>query len=99
MKFGPQMVIGIQHLQTPISSFMVQKMHFQREQTIRLVIKSTCAQNTKEACAHPQVENAGKEHRCPIRDCGCKTLCTPKNDAFMILVDLPPTSGSSPKSI
>jgi hypothetical protein len=32
LKFHPQMVTGIQHLQTPISSSMAQKMHFQRAQ-------------------------------------------------------------------
>jgi hypothetical protein len=56
------MVTEIQHLQTPISSSMVQKMHFQRAQTIQLVIKSACAQNAKEACARAPVENRKSAH-------------------------------------
>jgi hypothetical protein len=52
LKFHPQMVIGIQHLQTPISSLEAPKKHFQKAQTIQLVKKLTCAETLKEACAH-----------------------------------------------
>jgi hypothetical protein len=74
-------------------------MHFQRAQTIQLVIKSACTQNIKEARARAPVENAGKAHMRPMHDCGRKKPRTPQNDTLMILVGLPPTSGSSPKSI
>jgi hypothetical protein len=96
LKFHPKMVIGIQHLQTPISSFMVQKIHFQRAQTIQLVIKLTCAQNTKEAHACVPIENAKKAHMRPMHDCVRKNTHTPKNNAFIfwsashpLLVQLP----------
>jgi hypothetical protein len=53
LKFHPQncmqMVIGIQHLQTPISSPAAPKMHFQEEKTIQLFKKLTCAKTLKEA--------------------------------------------------
>ena len=62
LKFCPQMVTEIQHRQTPISSSMVQKLHFQRAQTIQLVIKLACAQNAKDVHAHAPVENIGKAH-------------------------------------
>jgi hypothetical protein len=52
LKFHPQMVTGIQHLQTPISSFIAPKMHFQRAQTIQLVKKLTCTEALHEARAH-----------------------------------------------
>jgi hypothetical protein len=87
------MVTGIQHLQTPISSFMAQKMNFHRVKTIQLVIQSTCTQQIKDAHALAPVENGGKAHTRWMRDCVCKKLWTPENDAFMILVSLPPTSG------
>jgi hypothetical protein len=44
-----QMVIRIQHLQTPISSPTTQKMHFQEANTIQLVKKLTCAKTLKES--------------------------------------------------
>jgi hypothetical protein len=93
------MVTKIQHLQTPISSFMAQKMHFQRAQTIQLVIKPACTQNIKEVRACAPVKNTGKVHMHLMRDRGRKKPHTHQNDALMILVGLPPTSGSSPKSI
>jgi hypothetical protein len=46
-----------------------------------------------------QSDSVGKAHMHPMPDCGCKKLCTPQNNAFMILVSLSPTSGSSSKSI
>ena len=93
------MVTGIQHLQTPMISPTTSKMYFQKAQTIQLVKKLTCAKKLQEARAHAQVRNIKKVHMCPMRNCVCKNPCTPKNDAFMILVGLPPTSSSSPKSI
>jgi hypothetical protein len=99
LKFRLQMVTEIHHLQTPISSSMVQNMHLQRAQTIQLVIKSTCTHNSKEACACVPVENVEKAHMRLMRDYGRKKTCTLQNDTLMILVSLPPTSGSSPKSI
>jgi hypothetical protein len=44
---------------------MAQKMHFQRAQTIQLVIKSACAQNTKEVRTRAPVENARKSAHVP----------------------------------
>jgi hypothetical protein len=44
LKFHPQMVTGIQHLQTPISSPTTSKIHFQKAQTIQLVKKLTCTE-------------------------------------------------------
>jgi hypothetical protein len=67
--------------------------------TIQLVIKSICAQNTKEARACAPVENVEKAHMRPMRDCGRKKPRIAQNNTFMILFSLPPTSGSSPKSI
>jgi hypothetical protein len=93
------MVTGIHHLQTPIKFIHGPKMNFQRAQTIQLVIKSTCAQNIKEARTRAPVENTGKMHMCLMRDCVQKNPCTPQNGAFMILVGIPPTSGSNPKPI
>jgi hypothetical protein len=93
------MVTGIQHLQTPISSPIASKMHFQKAQTIQLVKKLTCAEELQEARAHAQVKNIRKVHMRPMRDCVRKNPCTPENDAFMVLVGPSPTSGSSPKSI
>ena len=55
---------------TPISSLMDQKCISKRSKTIQLVIKSACTQNTKEARACEPVENAGKAHMRPMRDCG-----------------------------
>ena len=48
LKFRLQMVTGIHHLQTPISSPASPKKHFQKEQTIQLVIKLTCAETLQE---------------------------------------------------
>jgi hypothetical protein len=47
-----QMVIGIHHLQTPISSPATPNMHFQGEKTIQLVKKLTCVEALKEARSH-----------------------------------------------
>jgi hypothetical protein len=69
LEFHPQMVTRIQHLQTPIISFMAQKMHFQREKTIQMVIKSACAQKIKEVHARALDENAGKVHVADARLC------------------------------
>jgi hypothetical protein len=99
LKFHPQMVTGIQHIQTPISSPTTSKMYHQKAQTIQLVIKSACAQNAKAVRARALVENTGKAHMCPMRDCGRKKPRTPQNGALMILVGLPPTFGSAPKLI
>jgi hypothetical protein len=74
-------------------------MHFQRAQTIQLVIKSTYAHSTKEARVCALVQNVGKEHMWLMRNYGHKKLHTPQNDTFMILVAPPPTSVSAPKSI
>jgi hypothetical protein len=49
LKFRPQMVTGIQHLQTPISSPAAPKNNFQKAQTIQLVIKLTCAETLQKA--------------------------------------------------
>jgi hypothetical protein len=76
-----------------------QKFISKRSKTIQPVIKSTCTKDIQAARARAPVENAGKEHMRPMCDCGCKNPCTAQNDAFMILVGLPPTSGSSSKSI
>jgi hypothetical protein len=57
LKFHPQMVTRIQHLQTPISSLIVTKIFFQRAQTIQLVKKLTCEETLQEAHAHAQVRN------------------------------------------
>jgi hypothetical protein len=92
------MVTKIQHIQT-ISSFIAQKIHFQRAQTIQLVIKSACAQNIKEVCTCAPIENAEKAHMHLMHECVRKKSHTPQNDTFMILVGLPPTSGSAPKLI
>jgi hypothetical protein len=62
LKFHPQMVIEIHHLQKPIISSMVQKMHFQMAQTIQLVIKPACAQSEKEVRACVLAKNTGKVH-------------------------------------
>jgi hypothetical protein len=51
LKFHPQMVTGIPHLQTPISSPAAPRNHFQEEKTIQLVKKLTCAKTLKEARA------------------------------------------------
>jgi hypothetical protein len=59
------------------------KMHFQKAQTIQLVIKLACAQNIKEACACAPIENAGKAHMRPMRDCVRKNPCTPQNGATL----------------
>ena len=67
--------------------------------TIQLVIKSTCAQQIKDARTRAPVKNVGKAHMRPMHDCVCKTTHTHKNNAFMILVSLPPTFGSSSKLI
>jgi hypothetical protein len=108
LKFHPQMVTGIQHLQTPISSSMAQKMHFQRAQNYTTVIKSACTQNAKEARAHAPVKNSGKAHMHPMHDCGCKKPRTPSerriNDFgqppthfwFISQVDLTPKSKLNP---
>jgi hypothetical protein len=48
--------------------------------------------------ARAPVENVEKAHM-RLMHVYAKSPCTPKNDAFMILVGLPPTSGSAPKSI
>jgi hypothetical protein len=63
LKFHPQMVTGIQHLQTPISSSMAQKMHFQRAQNYttgyKISMRSeykgstrTCASRKHQKSAH-----------------------------------------------
>jgi hypothetical protein len=69
LKFHPQMVTGIQHLQTPISSPATQKMHFQKTQTIQLVKKLTCAETLKEVRTHAQTKKARKVHMRLMRDC------------------------------
>ena len=74
-------------------------MHFQRAQTIQLVIKSACSHNVKEVHACAPVKNEGKAHMRPMHDCVRKKPRTPQNDAFMIMVGLPPTYGSDHKSI
>jgi hypothetical protein len=68
-------------------------------QTIQLVIKLACTYNIKEAHARASVENARKEHMCLMHGRGRKKQRTPQNRALMILVGLPPTFGSAPKSI
>ena len=50
LKFRLQMVTGIQHIQTPISSPATPKMHLQKAQTIQLVNKLTCVETLKEVC-------------------------------------------------
>jgi hypothetical protein len=99
LKFHPQMVTGIQHLQTPISSPAAPKMHFQKAQTIQLVNKLTCAETLKEACARVQAKNARKVHMRPMHDCVREKMCTPVNNAFMVLVGPSPTSGPAPNLI
>jgi hypothetical protein len=68
LKFRLQMVTGIHHLQTPISSPMAQKCISKGLKTIQLVIKSACAHNTKEARACVPIKNVGKVHMSPMHD-------------------------------
>ena len=56
----------------PISSPTASKMHFQKAQTIQLVIKLACAHNAKEARVRAPVENPGKAHMRPMHDYGHK---------------------------
>jgi hypothetical protein len=44
-----QMVTGIQHHQTPISSPTTPRKHFQEAKTIQMVKKLTCTKTIKEA--------------------------------------------------
>ena len=102
LEFHPQMVTGIQHLQTAMSPPMdqnYQKIISKRSKTIQLVIKSACAKTTQEAHTHVPSRNTRKEQMHMMHNRGHKKPCTPHNDEFMTLVDLPPTSGSSSKSI
>jgi hypothetical protein len=78
---------------------MTKKCISKRSKTIQPVIKSACAKDIQGAHARAPIENAEKAHMRSMRDCGRKKPCTPHNDAFMMLVGLPPTSGSSSKSI
>jgi hypothetical protein len=94
-----QMVTGIQHLQTPISSPAAPKMHFQKAKTIQLVKKLTCAKTLKEARARVQAKEAKRAHMRHMRDCVRENPCTPVNDAFMVLVGPSPTSGPAPNLI
>jgi hypothetical protein len=59
------------------------KIHFQRAQTIQMVIKLACDQNIKEACARAPIENAGKAHIRSMLDCVRKKTCTPHNNATL----------------
>jgi hypothetical protein len=60
LKFHPQMVTGIQHLQTAISSPMDQKCISKRPKTIQSTIKSACAKTTQGARTHAPFRNTGK---------------------------------------
>jgi hypothetical protein len=64
LKFHPQMVTGIQHLQTAISSPMDQKCISKRPKTIQSTIKSACAKTTQGA------------RTCAIQKCRKKCTCT-----------------------
>jgi hypothetical protein len=73
LKFCPQMVTGIQHLQTAMSPPMdqnYQKIISKRSKTIQLVIKSRCAMTTQGARAHVPSINAEKAHMRTMCDCG-----------------------------
>jgi hypothetical protein len=73
-----QMVIGIQHLQTPISSPATSNMHFQGEKTIQQVKKLTCAETLKEERTHgAQAKEAHRVHNAPYA-----RLCTRKATHF-----------------
>jgi hypothetical protein len=72
LKFHPQTVTGIHHLQTAMSPPMdqnYQKNISKRSKTIQPVIKSRCAMTTQGAHAHAPSKNAGKVHMCTMRDC------------------------------
>jgi hypothetical protein len=99
LKFHLQMVTGIQHLQTPISSPAATKMHFQKAQTIQLVNKLKCTETLKEAHTRVQTKNAKKAHMRPMRDCVRENPRTPVNDTFMVLVIPSPTSRLAPNLI
>jgi hypothetical protein len=60
LKFHPQMVIGIQHLQTSISSPMDQKCISKRPKTIQSTIKSACTKTTQGVRTHAPFRNIGK---------------------------------------
>jgi hypothetical protein len=67
LKFHPQMVTGIQHLQTPISSPMdqnYQKMHFQKVQNYTTSYKIKM-----------RYDYTGRTHTCAIKKCR-KSTCT-----------------------
>jgi hypothetical protein len=73
LKFHPQMVTRIQHLQKAISSPMeqnYQKIISRRSKTIQPVIKSVCAMTIQGARAHAPSINAGKVHIRMMHDCG-----------------------------
>jgi hypothetical protein len=69
LKFRSQMVTRIQHLQTPISSLAALKNHFQKAQTIQLVIKLTCVETLQEARARAHAKKSKRAHIHPMRDC------------------------------
>jgi hypothetical protein len=85
LKFHPQMLTGIQHLQKPISSPTTSKIHFKKAQTIQLVKKLTCAEELQEARAHAQVRNIKKAHMRSMHNCVCKNMRTFENNTFMVL--------------
>ena len=90
LKFHPQMVIGIQHLQTSISSPMDQKCISKRPKTIQSTIKSACAETTQGACVDAPFKNAGKRtHAHDARPWMQKTLHPSKRHIYDI--GWPPT--------
>jgi hypothetical protein len=102
LKFRQQMVTRIQHRQTVMRSPMDQnyrKSISKGSKTMQPMLKLKFSMTTQSARAHAQNKNAGKMHMRPMHDCGRKNMRTCENDAFMRVVSLPPTSGSTSKLI
>jgi hypothetical protein len=72
---------------------------YKGSKTIQPVTKLKCAIATQSTHTHVKNINAKKVHMRPMRNCGRKNLRTYENDAFMRVVGLPPTFGSSSKLI
>jgi hypothetical protein len=85
LKFRPQMVTGIQHLHIAMSPPMDQ--NYQKIISKRSKTIQPIIKSRCVACTHMRHLEMQEKPR------------TPENDAFMRLVDLPPTFGSSSKLI
>ena len=73
LKFRPQMVTGIQHLQTVMRSLMDQNYHkiiSKRSKTIQPMIKLRCTMTTQGVHAHVPSKNAQKAHMHTMHDYG-----------------------------